>query len=186
MASPGRSSPRLDANQVWAVVSRANYLSPPADRSVDDQQAEVGRGSVATEQPVETLERWRRRGEGEGLWIGMGSVGRRLGRRQGISSAGSSAYERRGGTVPATENPRVGGSIPPLATKPISMNRMGFSALPAYHGRRGRKTTDHRTFGNRTRRFLRSALRGPGNCGALINCFCRLHRFCFDSFLSVR
>jgi hypothetical protein len=39
-----------------------------------------------------------------------------------------------------TENPRVGGSIPPLATIPTFLKRNGFPASPAdYRGQRGRK-----------------------------------------------
>jgi hypothetical protein len=48
---------------------------------------------------------------------------------------------------PATENPRVGGSIPPLATTPISMSRMKFPAsLADYRRARRAISTDHRTF----------------------------------------
>jgi hypothetical protein len=44
-----------------------------------------------------------------------------------------------GSAGPATENPRVGGSIPPLATTSTSMSRMGFPASPADY-RRARRT----------------------------------------------
>jgi hypothetical protein len=48
---------------------------------------------------------------------------------------------------PGTENPRVGGSIPPLATTSNFLKRNGFPASPAdYRGQRGRKSTDHRTY----------------------------------------
>ena len=36
---------------------------------------------------------------------------------------------------PGTENPRVGGSIPPLATTPTFLKRMGFPASPADYRR---------------------------------------------------
>ena len=52
-----------------------------------------------------------------------------------------------------TENPRVGGSIPPLATTPNFLKRNGFPASPAdYRRPRGRKSADHRTIGNRVGR----------------------------------
>ena len=55
-----------------------------------------------------------------------------------------------GATVPATENPRVAGSIPALATIPTSMNRKRFPpSLADYHLPRGQKTTNHRTSGFR-------------------------------------
>lgn len=49
-------------------------------------------------------------------------------------------------TVPATENPRVRGSIPPLATTPTSMNRKRFPTPPADHRRSpAHESADHRT-----------------------------------------
>ena len=104
------------------------------------------------QQPVERVQRFQRAGLGDTTLVGMGSVG-----RSGVGRAPDKLYPVFGlraekEAVRRTENPRVGGSIPPLATTPISMNRMGFSASPADHRRpRGQKTTDHRTFENRTR-----------------------------------
>ena len=58
-----------------------------------------------------------------------------------------------------TENPRVGGSIPPLATTPNFLKRMGFPASPAdYRRRGGRKSADHRTYMDAAR-FGRCLLR---------------------------
>ena len=49
-----------------------------------------------------------------------------------------------------TENPRVGGSIPPLATTPNILKRNDFRASPAdYRRASSGKATDHRTFGYR-------------------------------------
>ena len=48
------------------------------------------------------------------------------------------------GALRRTENPRVGGSIPPLATTPNFLKRNGFPASPADYRRA--KSADHRTY----------------------------------------
>ncbi len=73
-----------------------------------------------------------------------------------------------------TENPRVGGSIPPLATTPNFLKRMSFPASPAdYRRPPGPKPADHRTSGNRVdasagsrRRCGRRVRRRP-RCGTV-------------------
>ena len=65
---------------------------------------------------------------------------------------------------PGTENPRVGGSIPPLATTPNFLKRNGFPASPAdYRRPRGRKIgrpSDYRKSGRS--RGSAGARRGAG------------------------
>ena len=83
----------------------------------------------------------------------MGSVGRggSVGRRRNpFPVFGLLAPSR---ALRRTENPRVGGSIPPLATTSNFLKRNGFPASPAdYRRARGRKSADHRTIGNRVGR----------------------------------
>jgi hypothetical protein len=68
---------------------------------------------------------------------------------------------RRNRAVRRTENPRVGGSIPPLATTPNSMTRIRFSASPADYGRPRGAEIDRPSDSGISGRSCRSATRVP-------------------------
>ena len=112
------------------------------------------RGSVRARsvrsQPVEPDRRSLRLSGTSGFRFGM-----RLGRAGRFGRPARKLFPFFGllapnGPLRRTENPRVGGSIPPLATTPNFLKRNGFPASPAdYRRPRGRKSADHRTIGNR-------------------------------------
>ena len=89
----------------------------------------------------------------------MGRFGRPTGRLLRILSlpAPSRALRR-------TENPRVGGSIPPLATTPNSMKRIGFPESPADYRRpqvsKSDRPSDFRILGRSRRTRVDSRHRG--------------------------
>ena len=68
--------------------------------------------------------------------FGIGSVGRggSVADEKTLAGLRLGAPKR---ALPRTENPRVGGSIPPLATTPNSLKRNGFPASPADYRLRG-------------------------------------------------